>query len=56
MDLHAGHQPAERRVLVLDHADAGDADQHELLRDLLRIEFAVQHIDRGDVAIGAGGE
>ena len=49
--LRASRTP-ERRVLVLDDAEAGYADEHQLLLDLLRIEPAVQHIDRGDEAIG----
>ena len=53
VDLDAGHGDAERRVLVFDHPDAGHADQHQLLAQLLRIESAFQYVDRRDVAIRA---
>jgi hypothetical protein len=71
MDFASRHPLAQRRELVVDQTLSRHADQHQLLREPLGIDVALQHVDRrnetariavrvidahGAVALGRRGE
>ncbi len=50
VDFAAGHRFAQRRVLEVGRGAAGHADQNQLVAQELRVDFALEHVERRNVA------
>ncbi len=51
VDLHARNELAQRRALVVEHAQSGDADENDLVAQALRIHLAAQDLEGRHAAI-----
>jgi hypothetical protein len=51
VNLAAGHGNAQGCVLVVGGPEPGHADEDEFVAQRLRVDFAFEHVDRGNVAL-----